>query len=100
MQELNSQISLSEAAKLSGYSVAHLRRLCVSGNLKAQKVGKAWLTTAQAVDEFIAKQNALPLTLGQVVGTSVFSYPKLQKLIASTIAVVVFFPVAGNLANL
>src|SRR3989344_8109827 len=93
-------ISLSEAGKLSGYTAEYLRQLCVKGKLEGQKIGKSWVTTAAAVKKFKNAQQALPLTLGQITGTSVFSYSKLQKAIEATVAVVVFLPVAGNLVRL
>jgi excisionase family DNA binding protein len=42
-------ISLQEAAALSGLSAAHLRRLAEQGRLRAQKIGRNWITTAAAV---------------------------------------------------
>lgn len=46
-------VSLGEAAALSGLSTAHLRRLAEKGLLKAQKVGRNWITTAAAVAEYL-----------------------------------------------
>ena len=46
-------ISLSEAAALSGLSAAHLRRLAEHGKLRARKVGRNWITTAEAVAEYV-----------------------------------------------
>jgi len=45
-------ISLAEAARISGLSTAHLRRLAEQGKIKAEKIGRDWLTTAEAVQEY------------------------------------------------
>ncbi len=93
-------ISLSEAGKISGYTAEYLRQLCVKGKLEGVKIGKSWVTTQAAVTEFKARQSGEPLTLDQVVGTSVFSYSNAQKLAVATMAVLIFFPVAANLVRL
>ncbi|NKQ35700.1 MAG: helix-turn-helix domain-containing protein [Chloroflexi bacterium] len=46
-------ISLSEAAELYGFSQDYLGELARRGRLKAQKVGKFWVTTPQEVEDFI-----------------------------------------------
>ena len=48
-------ISLSEAAKLSGLSHDHLRRLAGKGELWAQKIGRNGVTTEAAVQEYLAR---------------------------------------------
>lgn len=48
-------ISLNEAAKLSGLSHDHLRRLAGQGELWAKKVGRNWVTTEAAVREYLAR---------------------------------------------
>lgn len=35
--------SLSQVAELKGFSTAHLRRLILTGKLKAEKLGKTWV---------------------------------------------------------
>lgn len=52
-------ITLKEAAALCGLSHDHLRRLAGHGELWAQKVGRDWLTTEQAVRDYLA-QNRRP----------------------------------------
>lgn len=42
-------ISLAEAAVVAGISAGHLRLLAKQGRLKAQKVGRNWITTKSAV---------------------------------------------------
>ena len=49
-------ISLPEAAELYGFSSQYLRNLVNKGRLKAQKVGDRWITTPQAVEDFIASR--------------------------------------------
>ena len=46
-------ISLREAAALSGLSQSHLQWLCRKGRLKAWKPGRDWLTTDEAVTEYL-----------------------------------------------
>ena len=53
---LDDLISLSEAAELSGFTTRHLRNLAISGELWAKKFGRNWLTTAQAVQEYLARE--------------------------------------------
>lgn len=36
-------LTLTQAAKERGFTAAHLRRLILSGRLKAEKVGHSWL---------------------------------------------------------
>ena len=51
---LNDLISLHEASKLSGLSHDHLRRLAGQGKLWAKKIGRNWVTTEQAVREYLS----------------------------------------------
>ena len=51
---LNELISLQEASNLSGLSHDHLRRLAGQGNLWAKKIGRNWVTTEQAVREYLS----------------------------------------------
>ena len=54
---LDELISLSKAAKLSGLSSSHLRLLVTKGEIWGQKIGRNWVTTAQAVLEYIAREH-------------------------------------------
>jgi excisionase family DNA binding protein len=45
-------ISLAEAAELSGFSPNYLRDIARNGRLRAKKVGRDWLTTVAAVEEY------------------------------------------------
>ncbi|MHB0871068.1 MAG: helix-turn-helix domain-containing protein [Chloroflexota bacterium] len=46
-------ISLNEAAARSRLSTGFLRRLCRTGKIRAVKVGRDWVTTWQAVAEYL-----------------------------------------------
>ena len=46
-------ISLAEAAAMSGLSLKHLGLLARQGRLKARKIGRNWVTTKQAVADYV-----------------------------------------------
>jgi len=46
-------ISLSEAAATSGLTAKHLGLLARRGQLRAQKIGRNWVTTREAVAEYV-----------------------------------------------
>lgn len=52
---LGELISLGEAAELSGLSASHLRLLASRGDMWGIKLGQNWFTTAQAVQEYLAR---------------------------------------------
>ena len=52
---LDDLISLKKAAELCGLSHDHLRRLAGQGELWARKIGRNWVTTEQAVQEYVAR---------------------------------------------
>ncbi len=52
---LGELITLEEAAELSGLSPSHLRLLVRRGDVWGKKLGHNWLTTAQAVREYLAR---------------------------------------------
>ena len=47
-------ISLAEAAELSGLSAGHLRLLVSQNKLWGTKIGRNWVTTEQAVRDYMA----------------------------------------------
>ncbi len=51
---LSDLISLSEAAKLSGFTTRHLRHLAINGEIWAKKLGRNWFTTVMTVREYLA----------------------------------------------
>jgi hypothetical protein len=54
----NSKIlSLKQASELSGYHQDFLGQLCRSGKLRSTKVGKGWVTSESALNEFLGVQN-------------------------------------------
>jgi excisionase family DNA binding protein len=52
---LDELISLQEAAELSGLSAGHIRLLVRRGAIWGTKIGRNWVTTAQAVEEYLAQ---------------------------------------------
>jgi excisionase family DNA binding protein len=48
-------ITFEEAARLSGFTDRHLRKLAGENKIWAIKLGRNWFTTAQAVREYLAK---------------------------------------------
>ena len=53
---LDELISLREAAELSGLSTSYLRLLVRQGDIWGVKLGRNWVTTAEAVKEFLATE--------------------------------------------
>ena len=53
--KLGELISVSVAAELSGLSQSYIRRLVGQGEIWGMKLGRNWVTTEQAVKEFIAQ---------------------------------------------
>ena len=52
---LDDLISLEEAADYSGLSASHIRLLVRSGEIHGKKIGRNWVTTRQAVDNYVAR---------------------------------------------
>jgi len=48
-------ISVTEAAKLSGFTVGYIRRLLIEGRLKGQKIGSFWVIDGKEFERFLAK---------------------------------------------
>jgi hypothetical protein len=46
-------IPLSEAAAISGFTPDHVGLLARTGRLKARKIGRNWVTTRAAVEEYM-----------------------------------------------
>jgi len=51
---LGDLISLREAAKISGLSQPHLSLLIRQGKLWGEKIGRNWVTTKQAIRDYLA----------------------------------------------
>jgi hypothetical protein len=45
-------VPLSEAAKLSGYSMGHLRYLISKGLMQGRKLGRNYVTTREAIEAY------------------------------------------------
>ena len=52
---LDELIPLSKASEVSGLSHDYLRRLAEQGTIWAKKLGRNWVTTEQAIREYLAK---------------------------------------------
>jgi len=51
-------ISLAEAAVQVGLSPDSLRRYALQGKLQARKLGRNWVTTMAAVEQYMSRRNA------------------------------------------
>lgn len=52
---INDLITFAEAARLSGFTDRHIRKLAYQNELWAVRLGRNWFTTAQAVKAYLAK---------------------------------------------
>jgi hypothetical protein len=52
---LDDLLSLNEAAELCGLSASHLRLLVRRGEVWGKKLGRNWVTTEQAVRQYVAR---------------------------------------------
>jgi len=52
---LDKLITLREAAEICSLTHDHLRRLAGRGDLQAKKIGRDWLTTEQAVRDYMSQ---------------------------------------------
>lgn len=52
---LNDLISLSKAVEISGLSPSFVRRLVSTGKIWGMKVGRNWVTTEQAIMEYLSQ---------------------------------------------
>ena len=48
-------VTLQEAAKFSGLSLTHLRRLVSEGEVWGKKLGRDWFTTEKVVRDYLAR---------------------------------------------
>ena len=55
--DLDDLISLQEASEHSGFSQAHLAHLIREGYMWGKKIGRNWVTTEQAVNEYLSHRN-------------------------------------------
>jgi excisionase family DNA binding protein len=47
-------ISVTEAARQSGFTVGYIRRLLIEGRLKGKKVGSFWAIDSKELERFLA----------------------------------------------
>ena len=57
LEELTSKlISVTEASQLSGLMTSYVRRLIRAGRIKGVKIGRNWLTTEQAIRDYLSEE--------------------------------------------
>jgi hypothetical protein len=56
-KEENQYISLAEAAKMTNYSQDYISLLCRQGKLRAEKLGRNWVTTKEWVYSYVDNTN-------------------------------------------
>ena len=49
-------ITTTEAAKISGYHIEHVRRLLREGQINARKWGKEWMVDKNSLREYLEKE--------------------------------------------
>jgi len=49
-------ISLQEAAEFSGLTPGHIRKLVREGQIEGVKIGRNWLTTREALQEYLKQE--------------------------------------------
>ena len=54
--DIKNLISLKEASDICKLSSDHLRRLAEQGKLDAKKIGRNWITTKEAITEYMDKR--------------------------------------------
>ncbi len=55
--DIDELISLRQAAKSSGYTTNHLRLLISKGELWAKKIDSFWITTEEAVFDYLKNKS-------------------------------------------
>ena len=57
LDELTSKlISVTEASQISGLTTGHLRKLLREGQIEGIKIGRNWLTTEEAVQDYLKQE--------------------------------------------
>jgi excisionase family DNA binding protein len=49
-------ISVTEASQISGLTTSFIRRLLRTGQIEGVKIGYSWLTTEEAIREYLSKE--------------------------------------------
>ncbi len=49
-------ISVTEASQISGLTTGYIRRLLRQGTIEGVKIGRNWLTTEEAIREYLGKE--------------------------------------------
>ena len=53
--QIDDLIPLEEAARISGFTDRHIRKLAVNNEIWAVKLGRNWFTTVQAINAYLAE---------------------------------------------
>lgn len=57
LEDLASQlISVTEAAEISGFTTGYVRRLLSEGKVEGVKIGRNWVTTEEAIREYMKQE--------------------------------------------
>lgn len=57
MEQIDKFITLREASKISGYNPDYMSYLIRSGKMDGRKVGRNWMTTKDAVHQYLSNQS-------------------------------------------
>ena len=59
MTDESEWITVSQAAKLSGYNEEHITRLCREGKIRAQKFATVWQVNRHSLLDYVARVGKL-----------------------------------------
>ncbi len=65
---INEFVKVGEAAQILGFSVQHTRFLIRQGSLRGTKISRDWIIAREALDEFVARRNTVPLLPAETKG--------------------------------
>jgi len=57
----NNLMTVSEAARVLGYTVQHARLLLRQGRLRGSKIGRDWMVIRESVAEYNVRKASIPL---------------------------------------
>lgn len=85
MANLKKIISLKEASKISGYTQDYLGFLIRSGEIKGQKMGRAWFTSQEEINNYFFKRK---VRQNKFAFREFFSRNRFSKIVIFSIVVV------------
>lgn len=86
MESLKKFISLSEAAKISGYTQDYLGSLIRKGEMKGTKKGNTWFTTEEEIKNYLFKKK---VRNSELAIPEFFSASRSRKIIIATVIIFV-----------